>query len=166
MVFQESTPTYKPALASVMSQIIEFCLPKVHKGFPVSSVSKESSCMAGDLGLIPGLGRSPGEGNGKPLQYPCLENPKDRGAWGCFSPWSHKEYSSPGHNWATNTFKVYMLAEDSNPSTSACNLIGDKYNWVKDAVIVGSDPIVLVSLYKERIWRQSWTQRDVICWWM
>ena len=42
---------------------------------------KASACNAGDLGSIPGLGRSPGEGNGKPLQYSCLENPMDRGAW-------------------------------------------------------------------------------------
>ena len=41
---------------------------------------KASACNAGDLGLIPGLGRSPGEGNGNPLQYFCLENPMDRGA--------------------------------------------------------------------------------------
>ena len=45
----------------------------------VSSVSKESACNAGDLGSIPGSGRSPGEGNGNPLQYSCLENPMDRG---------------------------------------------------------------------------------------
>ena len=44
-------------------------------GFPGSSVSEESACSAGDLGLIPGWGRSPGEGNGNPLQYSCLENP-------------------------------------------------------------------------------------------
>ena len=48
---------------------------------PGSSVSKESACSAGDPGLIPGWGRSPGEGNGKPLQNPCLENPIDKGAW-------------------------------------------------------------------------------------
>ena len=42
---------------------------------------KESACNAGDVGLIPGLGRSPGEGNGNPLQYSCLENPMDRRAW-------------------------------------------------------------------------------------
>ena len=42
-------------------------------GFPGGSESKESACNAGDLGLIPGLGRSPGEGNGNPLQYSCLE---------------------------------------------------------------------------------------------
>ena len=41
----------------------------------------ESACNVGDLGLIPGLGRSPAEGNGYPLQYPCLENSMDRGAW-------------------------------------------------------------------------------------
>ena len=46
-----------------------------------SSVGKESAYNVGDLGLIPGLGRSPGEGNGNPLQYYCLENPMDRGAW-------------------------------------------------------------------------------------
>ena len=42
---------------------------------------KESACNAGDLVLIPGLERSPGEGNGIPLQYSCLENPMDRGSW-------------------------------------------------------------------------------------
>ena len=43
--------------------------------------SKESACNAGDMGSIPGSGRSLGEGNGNPLQYSCLENPMDRGAW-------------------------------------------------------------------------------------
>ena len=51
------------------------------KGFPRSSVSKESACSAGDPSLISGLGRSPGEGNGNPLQYSCLENPTLREAW-------------------------------------------------------------------------------------
>ena len=46
-------------------------------GFPDSSVGKELACNAGDLGLIPGLGRSPGEGKGYPLQYSGLENPMD-----------------------------------------------------------------------------------------
>ena len=49
--------------------------------FPGSSDSKASVYNAGDPGLIPGLGRSPGDGNGNPLQYYCLENPMDRGAW-------------------------------------------------------------------------------------
>ena len=48
---------------------------------PHSSVGKESTCIAGDLGSIPGSGRFPGEGNGNPLEYSCLENPMDKGAW-------------------------------------------------------------------------------------
>ena len=53
-------------------------------GLPRWLSSKESACNvgdAGDMGLIPGLGRSPGEGNSNPLQYSCLENPMDSGAW-------------------------------------------------------------------------------------
>ena len=50
-------------------------------GFPSDSDGKESACNARDTGLIPGWGRSPEEGNGCPLQYSCLENSMDRGAW-------------------------------------------------------------------------------------
>ena len=49
-------------------------------GFPGGSDGKESACKAGVTSLIPGLGRSPGGGHGKPLQYSCLKNPMDRGA--------------------------------------------------------------------------------------
>ena len=68
-----------------------FCLnsgfPQALQDFPCGSDGKASAYNAGDLGSIPGLGRSPGEGNGNPLQYPCLENPMD----GDYSPWGHKE---------------------------------------------------------------------------
>ena len=50
-------------------------------GFPGDSDGKKSAYKAGDLGLIHGSGRSPGEGNGRPLQYSCLENPREAGAW-------------------------------------------------------------------------------------
>ena len=50
-------------------------------GFPGDSDSKESTCSVGDLGSIPGLGGSPGEGHDSPLQCSCLENAMDRGAW-------------------------------------------------------------------------------------
>ena len=50
-------------------------------GFPGGSDGKESACNAGDLGLIPGLGRCPGGVHGNPLQYSCLENPMDREVW-------------------------------------------------------------------------------------
>ena len=51
-------------------------------GFPGGSDGKESTCKAGDPGSIPGSERPPGEGNGNPLQYSCLGNPMERGAWG------------------------------------------------------------------------------------
>ena len=65
------------------------------RGFPGRSNGKESACNAGDLGSIPGLERSPGEGNGNPLQYSCLENPMDRGAWQatCYSPWGRTDFT-------------------------------------------------------------------------
>ena len=50
-------------------------------GFPGGSECKKSACNAEDPGLIPGSGRSPGEGNSNPFQYSCLENSMDRGAW-------------------------------------------------------------------------------------
>ena len=53
----------------------------LNRGFPGSSDGKVSAYNAGDPGSIPGSERSPGEGNGNPLQYSCLENPMDRGAW-------------------------------------------------------------------------------------
>ena len=53
----------------------------MYNDFPGGSDGKASAYNAGDLSSIPGLGRSPGEGNGNPLQYSCLENPMDRGAW-------------------------------------------------------------------------------------
>ena len=61
--------------------IIIFTMRYVDLGFPGSSDSKESSCNAGGLGLTPGSGRSPGEGNGNPLQYSCLGNAMEGGAW-------------------------------------------------------------------------------------
>ena len=60
-------------------------------GFPGGSDGKESACNVGDPALILGLGRSPGEGNGNPLQYSCLENPIDRGAWWAVVHQGHKE---------------------------------------------------------------------------
>ena len=63
----------------------------IRMGFYGGSVSKESTCNTGDLGLIPGLGRSPGGAHGNPLQYSCLEDPHgQRSLVGC-SPLGHKE---------------------------------------------------------------------------
>ena len=99
-------------------------------GFPAGSDGKESAYKAGDLGLIPGSGRSPGEGNGNPIQYSCLENPTD-------SPWGLKRV---GYDLATKqqvphilgfiqylSFYVWFLSLNIMPSsfihTVACVLI-------------------------------------------
>ena len=60
-------------------------------GFPGDSDGKEPACNVGDLGSIPGLGRSPGGGYGNPLQCSCLENPHAHKSLGGYSPWDHKE---------------------------------------------------------------------------
>ena len=58
---------------------------------PGGSVVKNPPVIARDVGLISGPGRTPGEGNGNPLQYSCLGNPMERGAWGRYSPYGPKE---------------------------------------------------------------------------
>ena len=67
-------------------------------GFPGGLAVNNLPAKAGDLGLIPGSGRSPEKGNGNPLQYSCLRNPTDRGAWQDYSPWGSQRV---GYNWAT-----------------------------------------------------------------
>ena len=67
---------------------------KLKLSFPGSSEVKVSACSSGDLGLIPRSGRSPGEGNGNPLQYSCLENPMHGRSLVGYSPWGHKESDS------------------------------------------------------------------------
>ena len=79
-----------------------------------SLVGKESACSA-DQGSIPGFGRSPGEGNGKPLQYSCLENPMDRGPWQAIV----HEVISIGHDLAT--FKFSPLGMQVNGHSSWCH---------------------------------------------
>ena len=61
--------------------LLPFVMISAPQVFPGGSEVKASACNARDLGSIPGSGSSPGEGNGNPLQYSCLENPMDRGAW-------------------------------------------------------------------------------------
>ena len=80
------------------------------------SDDKESACNAGDAGLIPGSGRSPGQGNGNLFQYFCLENSMDRRACS-HSPWGCKELK---HYWATNTFHLhfYEVQLNSQPNPS------------------------------------------------
>ena len=67
-------------VSKVMSQLFNM-LSRYIMGFSSVSDGKASAYNTGDLGSVPGFGRSPGEGNGNPLQYSCLENPMDRGSW-------------------------------------------------------------------------------------
>ena len=108
------------------------------QGFIAGSDGKESACNVGDLGLIPGLGRSPGDGNGNPLQYSYLENSMDRGS----SPWGHKEadtselltfslsklklYSASGEqqHFETSSFIQYVFSELPLTSRSTLMLPG------------------------------------------
>ena len=85
-------------------------------GLPGGSDEKESACSAGDLGSIPGLGRSLGEGNGYPLQYSCLENSIDRG------PWQLQSMGSQSQTWLSNYhfyfLKVLCNLTSAHPSSS------------------------------------------------
>ena len=82
---------------------IYFCSSSNLLGFAGGSGFKDFICSVGDLGSIPGSGRSPGEGNGNPLQYSCLENTVDRGLVGC-SPWGCEELDTT--KWLTLSFSV------------------------------------------------------------
>ena len=79
-----------------MKQCFEKLLA-VSRVFPGNSASKESACNAGDLGSIPWLGRSPGEGNGYPLQYSCLENPHGQRSLAGGLQWGCKESDTLNH---------------------------------------------------------------------
>ena len=83
-------PSESDHLGLPSARILNRNLAVRFSGFPGGSDGKESDCNARDMGSIPGWGRSPGEGNGNPLQYPCLGNPMDIGAWPGYSPWSYK----------------------------------------------------------------------------
>ena len=80
-------------------------VPLRHMGSWASQVTQGPACNVGDRALTPGLGRSPGEGNGYPLQYSCLENSMDREAWWATS----MRLQRVRHDWATNTFSSYRI---------------------------------------------------------
>ena len=110
------------------------------EGFPASSAGKECACSVGDLSSIPGLGRSPGKRNGNLLQYSCLENSLDRGAW--WATCSSKGSRTVRHDWVTNSFtfqvfksttyvfeflKLYAWFHTYKPSSCPCALFYLKF---------------------------------------
>ena len=84
------------------------------RGFPGGTVAKNPPAKAEDVGLIPKLGRSPGEGNGNPLQYSCLGNPTDRGAWRA----TVHEVARARHNLATQQQQIITRRKMRKPSNS------------------------------------------------
>ena len=78
-------------LESVLSLSDCLTLIVLWRGFPCGSPGKESTCNVGDLGSIPGLGKSPEGGHDNPLQYSCLENPHGQRSLASYSPWGRKE---------------------------------------------------------------------------
>ena len=72
--------------------------------FSGDSTSKESTCNEGDLGSIPGLGRSPRERKGYPLLYPGLKNPHGQRSLAGYSPWGHREVGTTGHAYTHKTY--------------------------------------------------------------
>ena len=108
MIIRSSNPTCE-YLSEEMKTLIwkDICTSIYFWASKVMLVIKIMPANVGDIrgvGSIPGLGRSPGEGNGKPLQYSCLENPKDRGAW-----WAMVHGVAKSHTWLSNSFTFTRL---------------------------------------------------------
>ena len=92
-------------------------------GFPGGSEGKESACNAEDTGLIPGWERSPGKGNGYPLQLSSLENPMDRGTWQAIVC----GVTRVGHDWMTNTFILIYSSHSLLALLAMCNFMHSLY---------------------------------------
>ena len=105
--------------------------------FPCGSAGKESACNAGDLGPIPGLGRSPGEGHGNLLQYSGLENPMD-----CYSPWGGKESDTTEQlslspvSYCFNCYSFIVYFEFRKCDTSRFDLYQDCFGYLRSFVIL------------------------------
>ena len=109
-----------------------------YRDFPGGSEVKASACNAGDLGSIPGLGRSPGEGNGNPLQCSCLENPMDGGAW--WTTVHRVTKSQTGLSDLTFTFTFHDDLQDLlelTPRKEVLFIIGDWNEKVESQEIPG-----------------------------
>ena len=93
-IFKSKYGIYKQSMYVCVHLWTKLNRDYIYISFPYSSVDKESACNAGDLGSIPGSGRSPGEENDNELQYSCLENPMDRGTWQATVHWvTHKSWT-------------------------------------------------------------------------
>ena len=147
---------YLPLFLKFSGVILYMVLPYTkNRGFPGGSEVKASACNAGDLGLIPGSGRSPGERNGTPLQYSCLENPMDGGAW-----WATVHRVAKSRTWLSDFTFTFLFS-----TTRETALHGDITRWSipKSDWLYYLQPKVEmlypVSKNKTRnwLWLRSWT---------
>ena len=128
-------------------------------GFPGGSHSKESACNAEDLGSIPRLGRSPGEGNDCALQYSCLGNPMDREAWRTTVPWSRK---SPGVG-DGNPLQYSCLENSMEREAWQAPVHGvtesDMTEWLNWLIIIGGK-YFLKWFAIVKMWKEHWICRQ------
>ena len=121
-------------------QITEIYIKHQSKGLPCGSAGKEFACNVGDLGLIPGLGRSPGGEHGNPLQYCCLKKPHGQRSLVGHSPWGCKELdtterlSTEQHKYPLSQFSsCFPFSPSYNPgSTKPYNCPSSWLDYVKD----------------------------------
>ena len=108
-------------------------------GFPSGSVGKNLPAIVGDadVGLIPELGRSSRGGNGNPLQYSCLENSMDRGAWVGYSLWGHKEWDTTEHSCKA---KAPVWGKSSLHASGGLRLLAGNFLVVRSMKITKSFP--------------------------
>ena len=91
--------------------------------FPGGSVGKESACSEEDLGLIPGLGRSPGGGRGNLFRYSCLENPHGQKSLEGYSPWGQKELGTTGRLSTHTHIPIYIHPHPANRNDYLARLV-------------------------------------------
>ena len=121
-------------------------------GFPSGSDGKECASNAGDLGSIPGLGRSPGEENGYPLQYSCLKNPMGCSPWGRKQTWLSITHHHQGKKWP---------GPSSWPADSRCSLRGNISFLLEEASLDGRKKKTKNSCYRQGRWNCFLTQWSV-----
>ena len=104
---QQQQRDRKAPTSAAFTALTVLCSHRFLPGLPGGSAVKNPPASAGDTGSVPAPGRSPGQGNGKPLQYSCLENPTDSGAWRDCGPWSHRV----GYDLAAKQHHLYVVPQ-------------------------------------------------------
>ena len=122
-------------------------------GLPGGSDSKDSACSEEDLGLIPGLGGSPGGGHDNPLQYSCLENPHGQRSLVGYSPWGHKEPDMTKHSTA---LCVWLYLRACMSVYSFMRLRGMYYSYYKRGILRLREKN-LKAFQQVRSWGLKWT---------